>query len=441
MGLSVRQIASEVYVLFILTIVGYLAKYGLNIFLAHHVTTGMYGRYSVAIKVLDILVLLTLFGTNVGASRFLAKYLKFHSVQSTVNYIAWNIKLVSVTFSMMFIFSLILLGVMFFLHYLGIHGIRQYHLLVYILLIVPVAAIPTLLQSFLLCSQHIYSPTILSQIVLYSVQLALFSIISLFVIYPLGSFTIASVILISYLIVIPVTSLVINTELWSMVIFGFKRVRHAEVMDPTWIQASSRWIANTIIFQLICVLDLLIVYIVGKNPLSVAHYAAVLTIIYLIWLLPATLYQRIKPKISSLLTNESGRTELQTLLNKTNAIVISLVIGLGFLAIYFSTELLSYFGPTYIAAKPALIILTIGACIAACAKIATLLLIYGDFEHTMMLIRATQLVLMFVLVIPATYFYGITGTAIATAFVMCVGPILAIVIAHKKLGLRSAFII
>ena len=441
MELTLRQVARDVYILFILAILGYLTKYALNLFLAHHLTPIRYGEYSVAIKLLDILVLITLFGTNVGASRFLAKYLELNSLRSAIDYIAWNIKLISVTFSIMLVVSIIAFILMISLHYLGVQDIKEYHLFVYILWIVPIAAIPALLQSFLLCSQHIYSPTILSQIVLYVLQLLIFWIITLWVIHPLNSITIATVVFISFLLVTFITALTINTKLWSMVILGIKNRNHAEVLNPAWIKASARWIINTLIFQLISILDLIIVYAVGTNKVYVGYYAAILTIIYLIWLLPATLYQGIKPKISNLLSSEAGRLELQSLLNKTNAVVTFLLLVLSSLIIYCSTELLSYFGPTYVAAKSALIILTVGACLGACTKISTLLLIYADFESAVVKIRGTQLVLMFVLVVPATYFYNITGTATATALVMCLAPVISIWIVHTRLGLRSFFII
>src|SRR5690348_17012405 len=115
MELSMRQITRDVTFLFFLTVLGYLTKFALNLFLAHHLTPARYGDYSVAIKLLDILVLVTLFGTNIGASRFLAKYLQYNSTHSAANYIAWNIKLVSVTFSIMLIVSLVIFSLAVFL--------------------------------------------------------------------------------------------------------------------------------------------------------------------------------------------------------------------------------------------------------------------------------------------------------------------------------------
>lgn len=440
MRITLRQIASDVCLLFVLTLLGYLTKYALNLFLAHHLTPIKYGEYSVAIKLLDILVLVTLFGTNIGANRFLAKYLEFNKVKTAADYIAWNIKLISISFTVMFAISLILFCLMAFLHYIGLRDIKHYHLILYMLWVVPIAAIPTLLQSFLLCSNHIYSPTILSQIVLYGLQLLLFGIITLFFSHPLNSITIASVILLSFLLVTLITALVINTELWTIVIFGLKRIATAEVMNSDWLLASSRWIINTLIFQVISIMDLIIVYIVGANKLNVGYYASVLTIIYLIWLLPATLYQGVKPRISSLFSSEPGRIELQELLNKTNAIVILLVLIFASTIIYFSSEFLGFFGAAYRTAKPALIILTIGASLGACTKIAVLLLIYADLESLVVKLRIAQLIFMLLWVIPATYYYDITGTAVATAAVMCLAPVVSIWIVHKKLGLKSIFI-
>jgi O-antigen/teichoic acid export membrane protein len=53
----------------------YLINYSLNVILARHLSAHIYGDYSVAIKVLTIMVELALFGTQVGTKRFLAKYL------------------------------------------------------------------------------------------------------------------------------------------------------------------------------------------------------------------------------------------------------------------------------------------------------------------------------------------------------------------------------
>jgi O-antigen/teichoic acid export membrane protein len=440
MQISIRKIASDACFLFVLTVIGYLLRFALNLFLAHHLDPARYGEFSVAIRVLDILVLLTLFGTNVGASRFLAQYLKLNNRKDAVDYIAWNIKLVSISFSIMFVIALIIFILMTSLHLLGIHDIRHYHLITYILFIVPIAAVPILLQSFLICSNYIYYPTILSQIAVYALQLMLFFMITVIVLRPLDSFIIAVVVLSSFVLVTCITALVMNSKLWSMVFLGFRRLSQAEVMNKKWVISSSYWIVNSLVFQVISILDLFIVYVFVTNKLYAGYYASVLTIIYLIRLVPMILFQGVKSQISSLLGSKNGRIELQRLLNNTNSIVMVLVLLLCIFIIYYSTELLSFFGPDYIFAKSALIILTLGASLNACSKVAVFILLYADLEHVVINIRITQLVLLFVLVIPATYFYDINGTALATAIVMCIDPFIAIWIVHKKLDLRSVFV-
>ncbi|WP_165481637.1 hypothetical protein [Legionella drozanskii] len=52
-----------------------------------------------------------------------------------------------------------------------------------------------------------------------------------------------------------------------------------------------------------------------------------------------------------------------------------------------------------------------------------------------------QLLLMFMVVPPATYYFDIYGTAMSTAFIMLIKPIATVFIARKKLGLRSLSIL
>jgi O-antigen/teichoic acid export membrane protein len=140
--------------LFLQALVGFFLQFGLGIFLARQLTESLYGDYNVAMKLLSILVILALYGTNTTANRFLAKYLKRHETNASGKYLAWNVKLLSVTFSVSLVVAMLAFIVMWILHYFNVQHINHYHLAVYSLWLVPFYAIAMIINSFLVSSEH-----------------------------------------------------------------------------------------------------------------------------------------------------------------------------------------------------------------------------------------------------------------------------------------------
>ncbi len=432
---------SSAYLLFCLVVVSYFIKYGLNVFLARHLTADVYGDFSLAIRILAIFITLSLFGTNVSAYRFLSKYLQSDNKLTAANYIAWNIKLISVTFLISFVLALVSFVLILTLHFLGINDINQYHLTIYMLWITPFAAVSVLLKEFLFCSNSIFLPTIYSNVLLNVILLMLFMVITLFFKRELDNLTIVTVLFIGYVSVSFLLLLLVNNDFLLMLKSGLKQLSTVPITNTKWLQTSSRLISNNIIFMMIGVLDLVMVNVFSKNTLNVGHYAAVLTITSIVALIPNNLYVGLKAKISSLSSSERGRIELQKELDKVNPIVIVIIAVLGALIICFSKTLLSHFGPSYIIANCALITLTIGVCISSATRIAPMLLSYTGFEKELLVLTISELVIMLILVAPATYYFDITGAATATAFVMCIKPLATVYLVRNRLSLRSVLLL
>jgi O-antigen/teichoic acid export membrane protein len=209
------------------------------------------------------------------------------------------------------------------------------------------------------------------------------------------------------------------------------------LLHEEWFFTSSRLIGSGLIFTITSVLDLIIVAIVVTNKEDVGHYAAVLTICGCIWLPAMNLYQLVGSKASGLLSSQEGKVKLQSMLDRTNKVVIFLTAILSIAIIGFSSELLAHFGPTYANARYVLIIMTLGAFVAGSFRFASLLLIYGGFERLSLMVNAWQLVILILLAVPATYFFGITGAAVATATVLIARAFAAVYFVRKKVGMRS----
>ncbi|WP_131764305.1 oligosaccharide flippase family protein [Legionella drozanskii] len=376
-----NEITVRVTSLFVLAVLGYILKILLNLFLARHLPASVYGDYSVAIRVLTILVTLALFGTNIGANRFFAKYLHLNEKTTATSYLAWNIKLLTVTFLIVFILAITSFGVMLTLHHLKIQDLNQYYLVAYVLWLVPFSAIATLMASFVLTSNRILLSSFYKSPLIYLVELTLFSLVVWYIDPGLNNLSIVFVLFLSFVLIIMISTLSINEEILILFRQGFKNLVGTSLSQREWLKTSSSLIANNIVFTVSCTLDLFAVKLFSISETHAGYYAAALSIASILWLIPTNAYQGLKYRLAVLLTREDGREELQYRLNKINALVISLVLVLIFLIAFFAKSLLYYFGPDYVKAEQELIILSIASGIACIGHVAPVLLVFAGYEN------------------------------------------------------------
>lgn len=433
--------ARIVLVLLLLSIVSFAAKYSLNVFMARHLGKSIYGDFSVAIKLLEMMVTLSLFGTDIGSKRFFGKYLNLNQKADAIEYVAWNLKLISVTFFISLLIALTSSLLMIVLHYLGVRHINNYHLAVYVLWLIPFSALLSLISSYLLVADRIYMSTLLTQFFKYSLQVLLFVFVVLFVEPVLTNFYIISVLLITFILLLTMSLFSLNQEILELFKFGFHKVRRTPLAKMNWLKSSARLIANNLLVVMISTLDLLIVEIFSSNEVMVGDYAAILTIVSFLWLIPTTALQALKSKLSPLLESEVGKKELQRKINSTMVIIIFITILAGTTIIMFSKNILSHFVPDYINASSSLIILTFGVMMACIGRIAPVILVFGGYEQLVLHWTIFELVLMVIVAIPATYFFNIIGTAFATSLVLTLKPMAFIPLVRKKFGLRVLMIV
>ena len=227
-----------------------------------------------------------------------------------------------------------------------------------------------------------------------------------------------------------------NKEIRHLIKEGLKRMGSTRINND-WLKTALRLIGSHIIIMLIILMDLTIVTLFVQNKTHVGYFAAILTITSAISLIPNIVYQTIKPELSTLLGSKPGRKKLQQRLAKLNFLNVLIIALVGAGIIYYSTTLLSHFGPAYIIAQAALVIRTISACIEAICRICVPLLINKGFEQLLLNFRVAQLLLILVCVIPATYFYDITGTALASGVVMvCMNGFVLVKTVRNNLGIK-----
>jgi len=427
-------------VLFAISTTGFFSKFALNTYLAHHLSVSIYGDYSIAISVLSVLSSLVLFGTDVSSQCFLAKYLCAHQKSNALHYIAWNLKLISTSSLIARLVALASIVIMFGLHFFGIREIHKYYILFYVLWITPLAAAFKLLARFLLCTDFVLRMMFLYDVVVYLVEFTLyFMVISVFK-YQLNYLMIIAVLGVSYFLLTLLTYSCLNKNVTHMIWQGLNHWTKISITSPIWFAQSSKLIVNSLVFMITSSLDLFIVKTCSATGHHAGQYAAILTIMSFIWLIPNNLYQKVRPMMSNALTTPEGRLVLQARLDQTNKVVFTILSMVTIIIIVFSRPILQLFGENYVQAQPALICLTIGSALSALIQVSGIILIFADFEGLVLRVSAAQLILLLIAAIPATVWFGITGTAVATSLTMFTINLIFVYYTKKKIGLRAIYI-
>lgn len=427
-----------VYFLMLMSIVGYLSKYGFSLLLSNHLTPRRFGEFSISIRILGILTTLALLGTNISARRFLARFIQINDSNGTQTFIQWNMRVIHYSFFLCVSLGLITYVSMHVLHVWHVNSIQNYHMVLYMLWVAPVASLFALLNSYLLCADHTVFSNFLNNIknIFYTI---IFLIFFIFFKAEVHVFTVSIVLFvaISILLLIEIFFIINKTPALSQHLFSSFSNPKPPKVDKTWPGVSLRLALNNLMFLIVCTGDLFIVQLISPKEAAVAQYAAVLTIASAIFIIPQNLYAAIKSKISRLMDTEAGRYHLEQEIRILNRYTIAVILILGLNIIFFSHTLLAYFGPIYIEAQIPLIIVTIGFMIGGYVQAGVMLISYSGNEKIAMQISIVELIALIIPGIILTYMYGIMGTSYATSFAIIIKAILFHVECYKKMGIRS----
>ncbi|WP_133130617.1 oligosaccharide flippase family protein [Legionella yabuuchiae] len=435
-----KQELKLTYSLFLLALMSYFIQYGLNVFLARNLEAHLYGNFSVAIKLLNILTTLILFGTNVSSQRFLASYLRTEAKNQAEQYIAWNLKLIGLTSLLCIVLAGLSLTIMLFLDHLGIHDYDQYHLALYMFWIAPIAAFVMMASNYFLSTEQVYFSTVITDILRYLIQLLFFALAILFLGTTLDNIAITGILFLSFLFLAIFSTLTLNENILSMMTRAVKKTKTIPVYQNEWFPKSASYISTSIIYLLISAMDLIIIEVFASNESDVGHYAAALAITGVLYLLPTSLYQGLKPQIVSLIQTPEGLKILQKKLDVTNVAVTSIYIIITSTLLYFSPTLLSHFGPSYADARYCVIILSLGISLAGLMSFSSILLIYTGYERLMFRSHLMDLFALCLFVPPATIYYGINGTAAATVAIILIKNFTSSLFARKYIHIRSTLL-
>lgn len=402
-----------------LTLLTFALRYLFNVVLANNLPPETYGDLMLALRFLGIAASVALLGTASSSKRFLAKYIQLNKHSQVASFMRWNTRIVSHTFLASVVIAVLASVTMLYLHFSKIRDINEYHFIIYMIWITPLAGIGTLAGSYLLCSDRPIASYVIPYSLRYFLLIVVFAMLFFLAEEQPSNVSIAGIIGSAWIVVVVLELAFIYFKVPELLAhFRWRTVVQDGESEKQWLRVSQRLIVNSLIFLILSSLDLIIIEIAASSEAEVGYYAAVMSIVGLLWLLPGNTLAPFSTAVSSLIDSAQGKAELQRLINgatRVNAIAGGLIAAL---IIVFADLLLGHFGEAYLVARPTLVIACLTALLGMVTSTAPTVLAYSNEEQALLRITLTEFAALIVLGLPLAYVWGMFGVAVAT--LLCV---------------------
>jgi glutamate:GABA antiporter len=426
------------FTLVVLGGVAYFFKYFLNIILTRNLNPDEYGDLAVFLRTVIILSLILLVGTNNSTKKYLSKYFVKKDKYNIKNFIAWNARIISKSLVIYILSLFILYLIMMILHLFEIKNFFSYHYVFYYLAVAPLAAIAVLLSSYILSNKWPILFFFFRKIAVFVVMLILIGGGLLFYNIKISLYSIGIFLLISYVIVIFAELVFIsklsNEHKLDDVVIDFRKTAKKADGEKQWLSDSFRMIGSQLIFNLIWTIDLFILEWIHYSEHDVGYYAAMLVLTNILLITPSAITTLLIPRITHFV-GEKKFTELQSNINVINFTNIAILTIILIILLTFSKTLLLFFGEGYSSAEIPFIILCFTYYIASIFVPAGKILTFVETDLQLK-INLIELVIVVVLGVLLTWFWGLTGIAVSVLISIIFKSLLTYIILKRKLPIN-----
>jgi O-antigen/teichoic acid export membrane protein len=390
-------------------LLGFFLSFFLRVIIARDLGASLFGEYAVAFRYISLCTTFIMLGLVRLPVRFLPGYFDnklYHDASGFFRYSSQSILLRALV---LFVFAMCIV----FINYIWPTGIlsevdfwSNYVMFATCLLCSLGMACTMYLSSLL---QALHRP-VLSVALNRLLRNALFSsgiILFIFIFGRVGLTSIFTVLLavIAFQIAIQLVLLyrMIPSKFYSSKPRYHKKKWNSEAIKFFFVTAS---------LQLFTSVDLFLFEYLSKSEAAVGVFASLFIIVAIINTTGTALQTVFSPQISKYFMNKDYG-KLQSVVNIANVCLVISVAIISLLVIYFSNEILTLFGRSFLVGTRALLILTIGSAILACGRVAFMLLGYTDNQPFLIktfLLGILVLIVGSVLLIPT---YGLVGGVIS----------------------------
>ncbi len=427
---------SLIYLLF-LGIFSYFISYLFNTIVSHYLSPSEYGDFSIAIRSVFFISVLLLTGTNLSSVKYFSNYFESSDIKGMNRFLNWNIKLIIRTFSLSVVAFIIFYITLILLDYISIKNFTSYHFAVYAFWLAPFSAMYILLASYLLSIKLNNLSLFFNKIAAYLFLVILLLVAVFFFEIKIHYFHILSLLFITFCIIITIEILLLRRIVAKKNLrlsLKLKSEPPSKVEHKNWVKDSINFTSVLLVFNLLFIVDILIIEWIHPSEHATGYYAAILVIGSILWEIPKAITSYIAPRIEPLLKN-SHYNELQKILNTTNKISLPVIAVLFVMIIVFSNFLLKQFGPMYTQVQTPLIILCIGYFFGATSLANAKVLMYLDSKKIMQ-INILEAVILIVLGIILTFFFGLIGMSFSVMISSTSKAVIMYYYVKKKLPVK-----
>lgn len=388
-------------------VAGFCANYFMNVVIARTLGPELYGDVAVSVQVLLVASIFAAMGADSASVKFLPPYIiegQWSKFRGFIRYYFCLILLISVLLSLITLFVTWLLYNMqsqqlpgaFFEHYPIVYGVW----------------FTPLFAGLLMFSG-----------VLLSFQKPVLSIIPYKICYPA---TAAVFVLLLGTIIAKVTVVEVMCSLGaSMLLFvclqlylihrhlpGNYRSCKPETHPKLWVKTALPFISASLVTNFINQFQLIFVEIFHDSETDVGYFAAIVSIVCVMWLVDSAMITVASPKMSQAYA-DGNMNRLKTLYRRSSWFM---VLGMSFIAliiVIFSKQILSIFGPTYVNAQVPLIVAAIGTASNSLSIMAFTLMKYAGQEQKVFWITLITFSYSILASIILINLFGLIGAVIA----------------------------
>lgn len=408
-------------------LIGYLAEYLFNVILARHLSPEAYGELSIVLRMAALCVPIFLLGFDNAIFRFLPPLLKNKDKKGLEKLLTWIFFRIFTHAT--WLFAIAFSGI-FWIFVFDFKGLAHFHYPgILIILLLPIAALSVILNNMMMCFKNYYKAILIFDIFKFSV-ISLMLIIAFSKISHIGFYNIYEVILLGYFMVVFVQSLLIYPKIKNEFHF-FKKV----FINREWLKIAISYMISTLVFMLLCSIDLLMLKFIGHNENDIGYFQALLVICSFFYLVPKASSTIFSTKISYYYESKQLK-KLQKLIDQTIFFDMFFCFLLCLVIAIFSNAILLSFGKNYVFLQQDLLFLMIGSfCIAITTNTAKLLK-FTEFYNTVISINVGGVILAVILNLILIPSYGIKGAILTLVFIAVTTNLIKVVMAKKILKIN-----
>lgn len=396
--------------LIVLSVLGYTLNILFHRYLTHQMEADAYGDFCIGLNVLEIAATLLLFGTELSVMRYIP--LSERASDSRM-FIGWNFSFIRKVFIIYCLFIVMIFISLISIKFYYPELFDTIHTVVFMLLVAPFSALYALFISYLNSKNNVLHSSIIDSIgryiLLWTVFVLIFSVAKI----KPESIILASGYFFVFLILGFIALKVYNSKYEPIAPVKLLFFTHLSPsnQESKWQTSSMKYAFANIVFLVFLYIDKFILEIVHLSEHVVGYYSVLVILVGFFALISQASTYVLSPHISKFLQNPDSKSELQTLINKSNVVVFALTLNLFVIYLFFGETILGYYGKNgeYSGVYEALVYLAVSQIFLEIGKLALRFLLYGGFTDYINKVFVLCVIFLFVTGSTLTYFYGLNG--------------------------------